>query len=70
MPGPDMKVKKTKLRDLRADKIGHLVNVKAVVVKVTDKHPLLTMASYICESCQSEMLVKVNSSEFQPPKEC
>lgn len=59
-PGPDMKVKRTKLRDLKADRIGQLVNVKAVVVKVTDRHPLLSMASYICETCQNEILIKVN----------
>lgn len=59
-----MKVKKTKLTDLKADKIGQLVNVRAVVVKVTDKHPLLSMASYICESCSNEALVKVNQQEF------
>lgn len=46
-----MKIKRTKLSDLKAEKIGHLVNVRAIVIKVTDKHPLLTMASYICESC-------------------
>ena len=65
-----MKVQRTKLRDLKSDMIGHLVNVKATVVKVTDQQPLLAMASYICESCQNEVLVKVNQDEFQPPQVC
>lgn len=31
-----MKVQRTRLRDLRSNMVGHLVNVKAIVVKVTD----------------------------------
>ena len=65
-----MKIQRTKLRDLRSNMIGHLVNVKSIVVKVTDQQPLLAMASYICESCQNEVLVKVNQDDFQPPQLC
>ena len=70
VPGPNYKKKISKLRDLKANRIGSLVNVKATVVKVTEVQPLIDLACYICEQCACESYVKVNSRQFTPPSEC
>lgn len=70
VPGPNYKKKTSKLRDLKANRIGSLVNVKATVVKVTEVQPLIDLACYICEQCACESYVKVNSKQFTPPSEC
>lgn len=70
VPGPNYKKKQSKLRDLKADMIGSLVNIKAIVVRTTEVSPLMDLACYICEHCSCESYVKVNSSQFTPPSEC
>lgn len=70
VPGPNYKKKHSKLRDLKADMIGSMVNIKAIVVKSSEVSPLMDLACYICEQCACESYVKVNSSQFVPPTEC
>jgi len=39
VPGPNAKKTKTSMRELRASKIGSSVNLRAIVVKVTEVQP-------------------------------
>ena len=70
VPGPNGKKNRKRLRDLKANVIGHLINVRATVVKVSEVQPLMDLACYICENCQWECYKKVNSRYFDPPIEC
>ena len=70
VPGTNYKKKQSKLRELKADMIGSMVNVKAIVVKVSEVSPLMDLACYICEQCACESYLKVNSTQFTPPTEC
>lgn len=39
VPGPNAKKMKSKMRELKASKIGSLVNIRAVVVRVSEVQP-------------------------------
>jgi DNA replicative helicase MCM subunit Mcm2 (Cdc46/Mcm family) len=46
-----------------------MVTVRGVVAKSSEVTPVIEVASFICESCMTEILVRA-SSELEPPKEC
>ena len=48
-------MKWTKLWNLKAEHIGSIVNVWAIVVKMSDVKPKIWVASFICEACNSEI---------------
>jgi DNA replication licensing factor MCM7 len=68
--GPNSKKRITKLRDLKADLIGSLVEVRATVVRVSEVKPLLSIACYVCEDCGCEIYQQVNRKVYNPTMEC
>ena len=59
--GPGAKNSLTPIRQLKAKKIGHLVAVRCIVVRVSDVKPLIQIACYACDSCGYEIYQTVNS---------
>ena len=70
VPGPNSKVKQQKLRELRGDMIGSLVDVRATVVRVSEVQPLIELATFFCDVCNEEVFKTVNSKIFMPPTVC
>lgn len=66
---PNAKKKLTHLRDLKSDKLGKMVTVRGIVAKCSEVRPIIEVASFICESCMNEILVKVGR-DLDPPKVC
>ena len=64
------KTKTTSLRDVKADNIGQLVTIKAMVTRVSDVKPLVTVATYTCDTCGYELYQTVNSRSYTPLTEC
>lgn len=50
--------------------IGNLVNVRAMVVRVSEVKPLINVASYICEECGYEMYQPVHGRQYTPLVDC
>lgn len=42
------------VRDVRADSIGHLVNVRGIVTRATEVKPMMAVATYTCDQCGAE----------------
>ena len=59
-----------KLRDLKSKDVGHLVNVRGTVVKVSGVNSKMVVGTYICETCSSQILSRVRQQMFKPPNEC
>ena len=68
VPARDMKPRK--LREVKASDIGHLVSVKGMVTRVSDVKPMVTVVTYTCEVCGSEIYQEVSNSAFMPVQRC
>jgi DNA replication licensing factor MCM7 len=55
---------------MKADLIGSLIHVKAMVVRVSEVKPLINIACYICEVCGYEIYQPVNSKSYTPISDC
>ena len=42
------------VRDVKADRIGKLVNVRGIVTRCTEVKPMMTVATYTCDQCGAE----------------
>ena len=42
------------VRDVRADSIGHLVNVRGIVTRASEVKPMMAVATYTCDQCGAE----------------
>lgn len=42
------------VRDVRADSIGKLVNVRGIVTRATEVKPMMAVATYTCDQCGAE----------------
>lgn len=60
----------TPIRDIKAEHIGHLVNIRGIVTRATDVKPRITIATYTCEQCGSETFQTVTETSFMPLQEC
>jgi len=54
---------------LKSEKLGNMVTVRGVVAKSSEVRPIIEVASFICESCMNEILVKA-TNDLEPPREC
>ena len=70
VPGPNCKRRPIPLRQLRSDKIGSLIETRAMVVRVSEVKPVIKVACYLCETCGYEIYQKVNSKDYNPVVEC
>ncbi|KAF9764206.1 DNA replication licensing factor MCM7 [Nosema granulosis] len=57
-------------RQIKSEQIGSLVRVSGVVTKVSQVKPNVKVATYICESCGSEIYQQVNGDVFDLLEEC
>jgi hypothetical protein len=48
------------LRSVRASDIGHLVTIKAMVTRVSDVKPLVSVVTYVCDVCGYELYQSVS----------
>uniref|UniRef100_K3W9A1 DNA replication licensing factor MCM7 n=1 Tax=Globisporangium ultimum (strain ATCC 200006 / CBS 805.95 / DAOM BR144) TaxID=431595 RepID=K3W9A1_GLOUD len=67
---PGVKTKAVPIREVKAGKVGSLVRIKGMVTRVSNVKPLLTVATYTCESCAYEVYQEVNSRQFNPLVQC
>ena len=58
------------MREIKADRLGGLVKVNAIVTRVSDVRPSIQIACYICEVCGNELFKEVTSRQFMPMQEC
>lgn len=68
--GHSSKKRPTPLRELKSSLIGSLVEVRAMVVRVTEVKPLISIACYLCETCGVEIYQQVNRRIYTPNIEC
>lgn len=67
---PGVKTKAVPIRQVKAAKVGQLVRIKGMVTRVSNVKPLLTVATYTCESCAYEVYQEVISRQFNPIVQC
>lgn len=67
---PQVKAKPMKLREIKAADIGHLVKVKGMVIRATDVKPLISVVTYTCEVCGSNIYQEVIGAQFMPVQRC
>ncbi|GLD97128.1 hypothetical protein PINS_up005811 [Pythium insidiosum] len=67
---PGVKTKAVPIREVKASKVGSLVRIKGMVTRVSNVKPLITVATYTCESCAYEVYQEVNSRQFTPIVTC
>lgn len=58
------------IREIRAKDVGHLINVKGIVTRVTKVKPNVRVATYTCSRCEHEVYQIINTPEFMPLKQC
>lgn len=59
-------VKPKVIRDVKADAIGKLVNVRGIVTRVTEVKPMMVVATYTCDQCGAETYQPIQSPTFTP----
>ena len=67
---PSKSTKERSIRSVGAKDIGALVSVRAIVTRVTDVKPLMTVACYTCDTCGFELYQPVESKTFIPLADC
>ncbi|KAF3838689.1 hypothetical protein F7725_010457 [Dissostichus mawsoni] len=58
------------VRDVRADSIGHLVNVRGIVTRASEVKPMMAVATYTCDQCGAETYQPIQSPTFMPLVMC
>ncbi|KAK7482718.1 hypothetical protein BaRGS_00026016 [Batillaria attramentaria] len=58
------------IREVKAESIGHLVCVKGIVIRATEVKPMMTVATYTCDTCGNETYQPISSASFMPLLMC
>merc|ERR1712018_1009819 len=58
------------IRDVKADSIGKLVNIRGIVTRATEVKPMLQVATYTCDQCGAETYQTIGSTAFMPLLMC
>lgn len=58
------------IREVKAESIGHFVNVKGIVTRATEVKPMMTVATYTCDTCGNETYQPIGSASFMPLLMC
>ena len=58
------------LRQVKANDLGKLVTIKAIVLRATDVKPHILVAAYTCDICGYELYQQVTSKTFSPLVKC
>ncbi len=59
---PPSTLKPKVVRDVKADSIGQLVNVRGIVTRATEVKPMMAVATYTCDQCGAETYQPVRES--------
>ncbi len=70
LAGPNYKKKFVPLRALKADRIGHLVQVRCTVVRTSEVKPLIQVATFVCDACGFEVYQPVTNEFYNPLVDC
>lgn len=68
--GPNAKIKPVAISDLKADNIGSLVIVKAIVVRASEVKPEISVATFACDVCGCENYLEVLDNNYRPLDKC
>lgn len=58
------------IREVKAESIGKLVNVKGIVTRATEVKPMMVVATYTCDTCGNETYQPIASPSFMPLLMC
>ncbi|CAG08303.1 unnamed protein product [Tetraodon nigroviridis] len=61
---PPTTTKPKVVRDVKADTIGKLVNVRGIVTRATEVKPMMAVATYTCDQCGAETYQPTRGSKF------
>lgn len=67
---PPTTTKAEALREVRASSVGQLVRIRAMVTRVSDVQPLVSVVTYTCDACGFEVYHEVFSRQFTPIDRC
>eukprot|EP00916_Digyalum_oweni_P025864 GHVL01042572.1.p1 GENE.GHVL01042572.1~~GHVL01042572.1.p1 ORF type:complete len:629 (-),score=86.63 GHVL01042572.1:289-2175(-) len=67
---PTPGIKPLPLRGVRADHVGQIVQLEAVVTRVSNVKPRMTVAAYKCLRCESTVFQQVEGTTFMPVTSC
>lgn len=62
--------KARRLREVKSKDIGHLVSVKGMVTRSSDVKPHISVCTYTCDVCGSEIYQEVSGGQFMPQVSC
>ena len=68
--GPNSKTKPKAISQLAAEEIGSLVIVKAIVVRVSEVKPEISVATFACDICGCENYLEVLDNNYKPLDKC
>ncbi|XP_064615400.1 DNA replication licensing factor mcm7-like [Liolophura sinensis] len=63
---PTSQQKHVAIRDVKATSVGKLVAVKGIVTRATEVKPMMSVATYTCDTCGNETYQPINSPSFMP----
>ena len=59
------------VRQVRSAMVGQLIRLRGIITRVSEVKPLLTVATYTCEACATEVYQEINGvAVFMPVLEC
>jgi len=58
------------VREVMAEHIGSLINLKGIVTRCTEVKPMLQVATYTCDKCGVETYQPVTKASFMPLQTC
>lgn len=62
--------KPVELRKITASSIGKLILTKGMVTRVSDVKPLVSVCTYTCDNCGSEIYHEITGNQFMPVTVC
>jgi DNA replication licensing factor MCM7 len=67
---PSREAKTASVRQVDAAHIGKLVTIEGIVTRATSVKPSITVATYACDTCGTEIYQEVNGPSFMPKTQC
>ncbi|ORZ40250.1 MCM2/3/5 family-domain-containing protein [Catenaria anguillulae PL171] len=67
---PQSKHPSKAVRDIKAQHIGQLVQLRGIITRVSDVKPLLTVCTYSCDVCGCEVFQEVKARSVTPLQQC
>jgi DNA replication licensing factor MCM7 len=67
---PSASDKPKKIREIKATEIGTLVKIKGMVTRVSDVKPHISVCTYTCDFCGSEIFQEIIGATYTPLAKC